>query len=106
MNIRDNSDQKFRWPETKNPILIIVRFFGKFSILLLIGAVYLFNKLGIKSELPFLIIMNFFLLSMAWLFLQQKLKVYKILGWVVVFSTIYMSLAKLFPDVFAITPWW
>jgi len=43
---------------------------------------------------------------MAWLFLQQKLKVYKLLGWVVVFVAVWMTLVELFPDIFAITPWW
>jgi len=106
MENRDNSDQKFRWPETKNPVLIIVRLLGRSTIFLLLGVMYLIERWDIKSKFPFLIIFNFFLLSMAWLFLQQRLKVYKLLGWVIVFIAVWMTLIEFFPDIFAITPWW
>jgi hypothetical protein len=102
----NSSDQRFRWPKTKNPILIIVRLLGRSTVFLMLGVMYLIERWKIESKFPFLIFFNFFLLSLAWLFLQQKLKVYKLLGWVVVFVAVWITLIEFFPDIFAITPWW
>lgn len=98
--------QNFLWPKTKNPIIVAVHLLGKYSIFLLLGAMYVSNKLGIKSKAPFIIFATLFLINMGWLFLQQKLKVYKILGWVVILSAIWMILIELFPNVFTFTLWW
>lgn len=103
---QNNSDQKFIWPETKNPIILIVKRFGGYSIILLMGAIYLSNQLGVKSQWPVLIVFNLFLFSMAWLCLQQRLKVYKLAGWVIIFCGIWFILMDLFPNIFTITPWW
>lgn len=105
-NLTSGAPEKFYWPKTKNPVIIIVRLLGKSSIFLLLGLVYVSNKLGINSKIPFIIIVTFFLISMGWLFLQQKLKVYKLLGWVVILSSIWMFLMELFPSIFTFTPWW
>lgn len=104
MDSKESSNQKFVWPETKNPILIVVRFLGRSTIFLFLMVVYLSNKWGTK--LPALIIADLFFISMAWLFLQQKLKVYKLLGWVIVFGAVWLTLVEFFPNTFAITPWW
>lgn len=103
MEAKNNSDQKFRWPETKNPALIIIKLLGRSTIFLVIAAVYVVNQFGTIAKILFWVIFNFFLLSMGWVFLQQKLKVYKLLGWAVIFSSIWLTLVELFPDMFAIT---
>lgn len=99
----NNSEQKFIWPETNNPIIKVVRMFGRSSIFIFLILAYLSNRY-LKTKVPFLIIFDCFLLSMSWIFLQQKLKVYKILGWTIVFVAIWTTLVEL--NVFAITPWW
>lgn len=103
---QNNQTQKFKWPQTKNPIIFIVRKFGGSTIFILLGTIYLLNRLGIKSNIPFLVIADLFLFSMAYLFMQQELKVYKLLGWVIVFATVLMNLSELFPVIFTIIPWW
>ncbi|MDO8341406.1 MAG: hypothetical protein Q7T59_05530 [Candidatus Woesebacteria bacterium] len=98
--------ERFKWPETKNPIINIVKLLGRSSIFIFMGLIYLFDRLDVKSKLPLLIIFYIFLLNMAWLFFQQRLKVYKLCGYVIIFSMIWFILMDLFPDKFAITPWW
>lgn len=101
----ENPDQKFVWPKTKNPILKVVRLFGSSSIFFLLVLVYLSNRF-LTTKIPFFIIFDFFLMSMAWLFIQQKMKVYKLLGWVIIFCGAWLTLVEFFQSEFAITPWW
>lgn len=99
----EDPNQRFVWPETNNPILNVVRLFGRSSIFILAFSAYLSNKY-LKTKIPFLIFFNIFLLSLAWVFIQQKMKVYRLLGWTVIFASIWMTLVEL--NILAITPWW
>lgn len=93
----------FNWPKTKNPLLWLVRLFGRSTLFIVLGLIYIFQRLGITSKLPILIIFTLLFFSLGWVCMQQELKVYRILGWVVIGSTIFMLLVELFPETFSIT---
>jgi hypothetical protein len=90
----------FKWPESKNPVIWLVRHFGKSALLILLIALYFYHQLGIKAKWPEIIFLSSFMISLGWLFLKQELKVYQFLGWTIIFSTLFWAVAELFPTLF------
>lgn len=77
---------RFKFPETKNPFVFLIRHFGKFSfyiVLFLISIIFTLFKINPHSNLGnfiFLFLFGFVFASLAWLFLKQKSGAYKFAG--------------------------
>ena len=95
MNAKDVDDRRFVWPKTNNPFIIVVRYLGRYSILLILAIIYIQDRLNIQTKLPVLIIIDSFMLSLAWASFQQKYGVYKLLGWVIIFAVLIITLTEL-----------
>ncbi|MCL4366830.1 hypothetical protein M1563_01530 [Patescibacteria group bacterium] len=104
MNSNDQS-QGFIWPEMPEPWSYIVKFLAKYAIYIVLGILYLLNKLGITSSIPSLIVFNIFLLGMGWLFLKQQLTLLKILGWIVIMFAILITLLSALSIIFPLWLW-
>ena len=95
MNTEDVNDKRFVWPKTHNPFTIAVKYLGGYSILLILAIIYIHDRLNIQTKLPALIFIDSFMLSLAWASFQQKYGVYKLLGWVIIFAVLVITLEEL-----------
>lgn len=92
MNVEDIDDRRFIWSNTNNPFIMAVKYLGRYSIVLVLAIIYIYDRLNIQTKLPAIIFIDSFMLSLAWVSFQQKYVVYKLLGCVIILAVLVITL--------------